>query len=119
RLASPSLSSAAREHLSSIARDVTEPPAPWNPAVEIMGRIKPGGSKPQAEAEIVATAVVLAAERVRTYTPTVILEAPAKPRRETVVVGSVLLVIVGLVVLLACANVTNVLLASAAGRRRE
>ena len=119
RLANPSLSSAARDHLGSIARDLTEPSTPWNPAVEIMGRIKPGASKPQAEAEILATAVALAAERSRTHTPTVILEAPAKPRRDTVVVGSVLMAIVGLVVLLACANVTNVLLASAAGRRRE
>ena len=119
RLASPSLSAADRDRLTAIGQDLAEPATAWNPAVQIMGRIRTGAAKPQAEAEVRATAVVLAAERSKTHTPTVIFEPPASRNRQTMVVGSVLMAIVGLVVLLACANVTNVLLASAAGRRRE
>jgi predicted permease len=96
----------------------TVPAANWNPAVEIRGRLKPAATKPQAQAEVLNVARVLSAP-VTKQPPTVILEPPHIPNRQTRMVAGVLMTIVGLVVLLACANVANVLLASAASRRRE
>jgi len=118
RLHDPSLTPTDRQRLTAIGSSLSASTA-WNPATEVFGRVKPGLSRAQAETEVKAAASARAAETSAKQAPIVVFDPPSQNNRQTMTVAVVLLTIVGLVVALACANVTNVLLASAAGRRRE
>ena len=111
-----------RERLKAIEADLAAPSRPWNPAVDVFGRLNPAVTRPQAEAEVRAIAAALAGRNTGGTPgrrPPVELESLDRQEGSVAVLALVVGGTVALVVFLACANVTNVLLASAAGRRRE
>jgi predicted permease len=92
----------------------------------VTGRLKPGVSVQQAEANLKTIARQLAQEYPnenggRGVTLVPLAQATVNPgfRNNLVMAGGLLMTIVGLVLLIACANVANLLLARAAVRQKE
>ena len=95
--------------------------------VTVLGRIRPGVSATQAEAELSGVASAIGADAAASGADAVTGVrfsradrgvGPSMARRIALIL-TVVAVVIGLILMLACVNVTNLLLASASTRRRE
>jgi len=92
------------------------------PSVFIFGRLKPGVGPRQASAEMNAIASQL--PRVETKSAPIVVEQVrgipnANSRRSAIPIAAVLFAVVGVILLIACVNVGNLLIARGAARHRE
>ena len=92
----------------------------------VVGRLKPGVTQARAQGEMQSLASELAREYPRENTGRTVSLSPISEAvisaQDRVIyrrTGSILLIISGIVLLIACANVANLLLARAAGRAKE
>lgn len=116
------LGASSQERLKSLEADLAVPRRVWNPAVDVIGRLKPGVTGAHSEAEMRALTTAIAIERgQKASDPATMarLQPVNGDRGDSAVIAAIFMGLVGLLVLLACANVTNVLLANAASRSRE
>ena len=90
--------------------------------LRVNGRLKPGVTHAQAGAEVRQVAARLAAAHPKTnqgWTARVAGSRDARSGADTPVIMALLGTVVSFVLLLACANLANLVLSRAAGRRRE
>jgi predicted permease len=90
-------------------------------SLSVVGRLKPGVTREQADAEIRTIAGALAQQYPGTNARWIARVTSLRDDMtgETALASTVLLAAVGFVLLIACANVANLLLARASERRRE
>jgi putative ABC transport system permease protein len=118
------LTEGEREGLRTLEAGLGSTGMPVNFYVRLFARLEVARSRAQAEGSLTALATALAIERGQREAaarPLVRLESIGTPRAAGVlgIALPILLGAMGLVVALACANVTNLLLASASTRQRE
>jgi predicted permease len=108
-----------RETLAQLIADAAAPARGWNPPVDVMARLPAGFSGARAAAEVAAIATRLFVDAGMSSNPSVRVAARPIDANAFAGIVTILLITVGLVVLLACANVTNLLLATATSRAHE
>ena len=115
------IGNAERDRLKAIEADLSAPSPTWNPPVDVFARLETGVTRAQAEAEVRTITAALQGRSETASTRGPLLELESLDKHDVGKTAGALIVagIVALIMFLACANVTNVLLASAAGRRRE